>query len=337
MAAAGEAAATATLTESARASVSRRVDNGVTVDRGSLPLLASEAQHCSVDEREWRHGWRGAPQTRPDTASISLQVCIDSNTSLSLQIFRHGEASLSSRQIVARTMRGQVVSCRFKHMEPRLRAALPPTDLPLPVLFALHHIATSHGGCWVCTSSFPFSLQPVCFYDISMLHACARSPTPLEGRPMRALRAVGTASEPHTASPATQTPSSVCLLGVSACGKTTIGKQLSSSFEAEFLDADDFHSADAKAKMKSGVALTDEDRAPWLARVGEAVAQKTRAKSRVVLACSALKTAYRDTLRSCGDPGMVFVLLDVSDDELKGTRNLSSGCSLADSSVLFVL
>lgn len=81
-------------------------------------------------------------------------------------------------------------------------------------------------------------------------------------------------------------------MGVTGCGKSTVGALLARALGAEFLDADDFHPPANVAKMSAGVPLDDEDRAPWLARLNA----ELRARPHVVLACSALKSAYRSAL-----------------------------------------
>ena len=84
----------------------------------------------------------------------------------------------------------------------------------------------------------------------------------------------------------------VVVMGVTGCGKSTVGALLARALGAEFLDADDFHPPANVAKMSAGVPLEDEDRAPWLARLNA----ELRARPHVVLACSALKSAYRSAL-----------------------------------------
>ena len=98
------------------------------------------------------------------------------------------------------------------------------------------------------------------------------------------------------------------VMGVSACGKTTVGKMLAGRLGWDFFDGDDYHSPANIAKMAAGVPLTDEDRAPWLARLHDLLAGSLRAGRHPILACSALKEAYRQVLRA-GNPGVRVVFL----------------------------
>jgi gluconokinase len=84
----------------------------------------------------------------------------------------------------------------------------------------------------------------------------------------------------------------VVLVGVSGSGKTTLGKLLAQRLGCEFLDGDDFHPAANVARMAAGTPLTDEDRWPWLERLNALL----RERRDTVLACSALKQAYRERL-----------------------------------------
>ena len=99
---------------------------------------------------------------------------------------------------------------------------------------------------------------------------------------------------------------SVVVMGVSAAGKSTVSRLLAERLGMDFLDADDLHPASNRAKMSSGTPLTDEDRLPWLDRVGEELA--LRSASGAVIACSALRRVYRDRIRA-RVPGAVFVHL----------------------------
>lgn len=84
----------------------------------------------------------------------------------------------------------------------------------------------------------------------------------------------------------------VVLMGVSGAGKTTVGKALAERLGARFIEGDDYHPPANVAKMASGVALEDEDRWPWLARLNDVL----KTEKRAVLACSALKDVYRKRL-----------------------------------------
>jgi gluconokinase len=107
----------------------------------------------------------------------------------------------------------------------------------------------------------------------------------------------------------------VVLMGVSGSGKTTIGTLLAERSGAVFADADDYHPLANKEKMAAGHALDDDDREPWL-EVLNHLLQGWFAEGRSgVLACSALKAKYRDTLASGMPDGAVhFVLLEGSPD-----------------------
>jgi gluconokinase len=111
----------------------------------------------------------------------------------------------------------------------------------------------------------------------------------------------------------------IVVMGVAGAGKTTVGRELAQAIGWEFRDADEFHSAANIAKMHRGEGLTDADRAPWLAALRGLIETVVREKRRVVLACSALKQAYRDMLRPDGvAPRAVrYVFLDVPADVLR--------------------
>jgi gluconokinase len=86
------------------------------------------------------------------------------------------------------------------------------------------------------------------------------------------------------------------LMGVSGSGKTTVGRKLAAVLGCPFFDADDFHSPASRAKMGRGRGLTEEDRAPWLEALGAAMGEWEASNPHTVLACSALKRAYREKL-----------------------------------------
>lgn len=99
-------------------------------------------------------------------------------------------------------------------------------------------------------------------------------------------------------------PGNYLIMGVCACGKSTIGKMLANSLGIAFYDADDFHPVANREKMKQGLALTEEDRLPWLA----AIAAKILHAPPFVLACSALRQSYRDALQTaCPELRIIFL------------------------------
>ena len=99
----------------------------------------------------------------------------------------------------------------------------------------------------------------------------------------------------------------IVIFGVTAAGKTTVGQLLARELGWEFYEADDFHSVDNVEKMKRGVPLTDVDRQPWLGRLRELIERCLAAGENAVLACSALKKAYRDRLRVSEKVKFVFL------------------------------
>ena len=88
----------------------------------------------------------------------------------------------------------------------------------------------------------------------------------------------------------------VVLMGVSGCGKTTVGLVLAERTGWRLYDADEFHSAASIEKMRSGIALEDADRWPWLDRMNAMLVEKQAQGESVLLACSALKQKYRERL-----------------------------------------
>lgn len=105
-------------------------------------------------------------------------------------------------------------------------------------------------------------------------------------------------------------------MGVSGSGKTTVGRALAAHVDGVFIDADDLHDPTSVAKMAAGTPLTDEDRAPWLDRVGAAVDAVVEAGNVAVVACSALRRIYRDRIRAGVDATVSFVELDVTPELL---------------------
>lgn len=117
---------------------------------------------------------------------------------------------------------------------------------------------------------------------------------------------------------------SVVVMGVSGCGKSTVGALLADGIGAVFVDADALHPVANKQKMGAGIPLTDADREPWLRLVGQAVAAERRDGRSVVVACSALRRVYRDLLRDeAGE--LLFVHLDGSRELLEQRLSARSG------------
>ena len=105
------------------------------------------------------------------------------------------------------------------------------------------------------------------------------------------------------------------IMGVSGSGKSTVGRALAVALGAPFYDGDDFHPPQNVAKMASGSPLDDIDRAPWLARLRDLLADHLDNGETAVMACSALKRAYRDLLRD-GSDRVRFVYLQGDFDTL---------------------
>ncbi|WP_245806309.1 gluconokinase [Cryptosporangium aurantiacum] len=97
-------------------------------------------------------------------------------------------------------------------------------------------------------------------------------------------------------------------MGVTGCGKSTIGALLAEKLDIAFAEGDDLHPPENVAKMSAGQPLTDEDRWPWLGKIADWLAD--HAAEGGVIPCSALKRSYRDRLRQ-GAPGVWFLHVDV--------------------------
>ncbi len=107
----------------------------------------------------------------------------------------------------------------------------------------------------------------------------------------------------------------VIVMGVSGSGKSTVGRRIARRLGCEFADGDDYHSDANVDKMAAGVPLDDVDRQPWLERLHELLADRLERGQCIVLACSALKQRYRDTLRAA-DPRVHFLYLSGNVDTI---------------------
>ncbi|WP_454715903.1 gluconokinase [Caulobacter segnis] len=108
----------------------------------------------------------------------------------------------------------------------------------------------------------------------------------------------------------------IIAMGVSGSGKSTLGALLARKLDCPFLEGDAFHDANAVAKMRAGLPLDDDDRWPWLDRIGAAMGEALTSGGQVVAACSALRRRYRERLREAVPVPVRFVLLDAGYDEL---------------------
>lgn len=103
------------------------------------------------------------------------------------------------------------------------------------------------------------------------------------------------------------------VMGVAGSGKTTIGEMLAARLESTFVDGDTFHPPANVEKMADGIPLTDADREPWLAAIHARITESLARGERLVIACSALKQKYRDTLARDVEVSWVY---------LKGSQDL---------------
>jgi len=108
----------------------------------------------------------------------------------------------------------------------------------------------------------------------------------------------------------------IVLMGAAGAGKTTIGRALAADLGWPFVEGDEHHPPANIAKMRAGVALTDADRAPWLADLHAVIARTLDRREHRVLACSALTHEYRDILRGSCRP-VRFVHLKAPETELR--------------------
>ena len=102
-------------------------------------------------------------------------------------------------------------------------------------------------------------------------------------------------------------PRALVVMGVSGSGKTTVAALLAGRLGWEFADGDDFHPEANVEKMKAGTPLTDEDRWPWLEAIAAWIAETKQAGGQAVVACSALRRAYRDILLRAADTGLIYL------------------------------
>jgi gluconokinase len=117
----------------------------------------------------------------------------------------------------------------------------------------------------------------------------------------------------------------IIAMGVSGCGKSTMGHGLANAIPCPFIEGDDHHPLANVAKMQSGIPLSDTDRWPWLQALSQAIRETTQQNGCVVASCSALKRAYRDFLREQIPVPTVFLLLDVPQALLERRLSVRQG------------
>lgn len=113
----------------------------------------------------------------------------------------------------------------------------------------------------------------------------------------------------------------VVIMGVSGCGKSSVGAGLAARLGLNYRDGDDLHPPENVAKMRAGMPLTDADRWPWLDRVGQVLL----AEAPVIVGCSALKRAYRDRIRTAAGGPVTFVHLAGSQEVIAARMALRHG------------
>jgi gluconokinase len=106
------------------------------------------------------------------------------------------------------------------------------------------------------------------------------------------------------------TPAVVLVMGVSGSGKSTVASALAEALDADMIEADDLHSVENVERMRRGIPLDDAARAPWLKLVHASIVARLATGRHVVVACSALKAAYRETILA-GLPNALVVYLRV--------------------------
>lgn len=102
----------------------------------------------------------------------------------------------------------------------------------------------------------------------------------------------------------------IIVMGVTGCGKSSLGREIASSLDAPFLEGDEFHPEANIAKMSAGIPLTDEDRVGWLDLLAREIRQRAETGASVVMSCSALKKKYREQLNDVSGQDILYVFMD---------------------------
>ncbi|WP_434712101.1 gluconokinase [Rhizobium sp. YTUHZ045] len=107
-------------------------------------------------------------------------------------------------------------------------------------------------------------------------------------------------------------PHAIIVMGVSGCGKSSVGEKLAEALHLHFVEGDALHPASNVEKMSKGIPLTDEDRMPWLDLIGKRMQASLEKGEGIIVSCSALKRIYRDRLRTAAGGNLLFVYLEGS-------------------------
>ncbi len=115
------------------------------------------------------------------------------------------------------------------------------------------------------------------------------------------------------------------VMGVSGCGKSSVGEALAAHFAVAFIEGDAMHPPINIAKMSAGIPLNDDDRSPWLDALAERLRSDAAAHGGAVASCSALKVTYRDRLQAIAGDETRFVFLDCSRETLERNQSRRQG------------
>ncbi len=108
------------------------------------------------------------------------------------------------------------------------------------------------------------------------------------------------------------TPLAIIVMGVSGSGKSSIGEGVAAHLGVHFIEGDALHPASNVEKMSKGIPLTDEDRWPWLEKIGEVITASLAKGEGIAVSCSALKRIYRERLRTSAGGHLYFIYLEGS-------------------------
>ncbi|MFM2278266.1 MAG: hypothetical protein RLZZ444_497 [Pseudomonadota bacterium] len=121
----------------------------------------------------------------------------------------------------------------------------------------------------------------------------------------------------------TAQPWAIVVMGVSGCGKSSVGRAIGAALKIDFIEGDELHPPANIEKMSKGIPLTDEDRWPWLDRIGQIIRNARQEGRSIVVSCSSLRKTYRDRMRAAGS--VLFVYLEGSETLLTGRMSRREG------------